>query len=116
MADTLLFNEGKAYLAANGLPSTCYFLLSTKSVDATTPFTAADTLVGGVGEITGTGYTRKNQAEPTPVNGLVTFVIMTWDTASATNWSSTVRSILLATTADSSGKAIGAWNLQNGGV
>jgi len=116
VADTIVFNEGKTKLAANGLPATCYFLLSSKSVDATSPFVLADTLAAGVGEISGTGYSRKNHAEPTPVNGLVTFVIMTWDTGTATNWSATTRSIVLATTPDNSGKALCAWNLQSGGV
>lgn len=118
MADFIAFNEGKTELAANGLPATCYFLLSTKGVDAGTAHTAGETLAAAdLGEIPGTatGYARKSQAEPAPVSGVVTFAQMTWDTAAATNWPAGVRSIVLVTGAAASGKAICAWNLQVGG-
>jgi hypothetical protein len=116
MADFLVFDEGARELLNNGLPATCYFLLSTKSVDATSPFSAANTLSGAtLGEITGTSYTRKNQAEPTASGRSVTFVQMSWATGSNTDWPSTVRSIVLVTTSDNTGKAICAWNLLNGG-
>jgi hypothetical protein len=117
MADFLVFDEGARELENNGLPATCYFLLSTKSVDATNAFAAGNTLSGAtVGEITGTGYARKNQAEPTASGRSVVFTQMSWATGSATDWPSTVRSIVLATTSDNSGKAICAWNLQAGGA
>jgi hypothetical protein len=117
MADFIAFNEGKSELGSNGLPATCYFLLSTKGVDAGTAHTAGETLAAAdLGEISGTGYVRKNQAEPTPVNGVYSFAQMSWDTASATNWPSGVRSIVLATGSGASGKAICAWNLQAGGA
>ena len=117
MADFIAFNEGKTELAANGLPATCHFLLSTKGVDAGTAHTAGETLAGAdLGEITGTGYTRKSQSEPAPVNGVVTFAQMSWDTGSATNWPNGVRSIVLATGSAGTGKAICAWNLQPGGA
>jgi hypothetical protein len=115
MADFIAFNEGKTEMASNGLPATCQFLLSTKSVDATTPFVATDTLASS-GEITGTGYARKTQAEPTPVAGVVSFAQMSWATGAAVNWPAAVRSIILATSADNSGKMICAWNLQAGGT
>lgn len=117
MADFIAFNEGKTEMASNGLPATCYFLLSTKGVDAGTAHTAGETLAAAdLGEITGTGYARKSQAEPTPVNGVASFAQMTWDTASATNWPAGVRSIVLATGSAATGKAICAWNLQAGGA
>lgn len=117
MADHIVFNEGKTEMAANGLPSTCHFLLSTKSVDATSPFAAGNTLSGAtVGEITGTGYSRKTEAEPAPVNGLVSWAQKQWQTGAAADWPAAVRSVVLATSADNSGKAICAWNLQAGGA
>lgn len=117
MADFLVFTEGRNELAANGLPATCRFLLSTKSVDATNAFTAGNTLSGAtVGEITGTGYARQSQAEPAAASGVVSFAQMSWVTGSATDWPSTARSVVLVTTADNTGKAICAWNLQPGGA
>lgn len=116
MADFIAFNEGKSELAANGLPATCRFLLSTRGVDAGTAHAAGNTLAGGVGEITGTGYARQSQAEPTPASGVVAFTQMEWATASAADWPAGVRSVVLVTSADNSGKAICAWNLQAGGA
>lgn len=111
MANFIAFNEGKTELANNGLPSTCRFLLSTKSVDGTSAFSASDTLAGGVGEITGTGYARTSEAEPTAASGVVSFAEKSWDNGAATDWPSNVRSVVLVTSADNSGKAICAWNL-----
>jgi hypothetical protein len=117
LADFIAFTEGLDEFAANGLPATCYFLLSTKSVDATNPFAANNTLSGTtVGEITGTGYARQSQAMPAPSSGVITFAEMSWSTGSATDWPATTRSCVLATTADNTGKAICAWNLQDGGA
>lgn len=113
MADFIAFNQGKTELASNGLPATCYFLLSTKDCNT---HAAGDTLAGGVGEITGTGYTRQSQAEPTPASGVVSFSQMTWATGAAVNWPASVKSVVLVTTSDNSGKAICAWNLQAGGA
>lgn len=113
MADFKAFNQGKTEMASNGLPTTCYFLLSTRDADT---HAAGDTLAGGVGEINGTGYTRQSQAEPTPANGVVSFAQMTWATGAATNWPASVKSVVLVTSADNSGKAICAWNLQAGGA
>lgn len=117
MADFILFNEGATEIASNGLPATVYFLLSTKSVDSTSPFAVTDTLTGnGDGEISGTGYARQSQSEPTPTNGVVSFTQESWSTSSATDWPSTVRSVVLVTSADDTGKMLCAWNLQTGGA
>ena len=109
-ADYIVFNEGAQYLEThgNGLPATCYFLLSTKAVSS---FVLTDTLAGGVAEITGTGYARQSQAAPTPVGPLTTFAQMTWTTGTAVNWPASVQSLVLATTANNTGYAICAWNL-----
>jgi len=113
MATFIAFNEGKKELANNGLPGTCYFLLSTRGVGAGTAHSASDTLAGGVGEITGTGYARQSESEPTASSsGQVSFAQKSWSTGSATDWPSGVRSVILATTSDNTGKAICAWDLQ----
>lgn len=109
----LSFNEGRKYVltTGQGLPSTCYFLLSTKD---TTTFAVTDTLAGGVAEATGTGYARLNQAAPTPTSANPTadvFTQMTWSTGSATDWPSAVKSVVLVTTSDNTGKAICAWDV-----
>jgi hypothetical protein len=117
MADFIAFNEGKSELANNGLPSTCRFLLSTKPCSGGGAHAATDTLSGtGVGEITGTGYARQTQSEPSASGGVVSFAQMSWSTSSATDWSSAVKSVVLVTTADNTGKAICAWNLITGGT
>lgn len=116
MGDFLAFNEGLSEVANNGLPTTCYFLLSTKSVDATSAHTAGETLAGAtLGEITGTGYARQTESEPTAASGVVSFAVKSFATGAATDWPSTVRSIVLVTGAAGTGKAICAWNLQTGG-
>src|SRR5690242_3165069 len=115
MSDFISFNEGRDYLAANGLPATCYFLLSTKAVSA---FLVTDTLAGGVAEITGTGYARQSEAKPaaTAANpAVVAFAQKTWATGAATDWPASVESVVLVTSADNTGKAICAWNLIAGG-
>jgi hypothetical protein len=117
VADFISFAEGKTELANNGLPSTCYFALSTFSVGATSPFAGSETLAGAAfGEITGTGYARQSESEPTAVFGVVSFTQLTWSTGAATNWPAAVRSIVLMTGAAGTGKLICAWNLQTGGA
>jgi hypothetical protein len=112
-----MFTEGKNELLANGLPSTCYFLLSTKSVAATSAFTGSETLAGAtLGEITGTGYARQSQAEPAPSAGAAAFSQMSFSTGAATDWPAAVRSVVLVTGAAGTGKALCAWNLQTGGT
>ena len=114
MSDFVAFDEGAQYLLTHGdgLPSTTYFLLSTTAVAS---FAKANTLAGGVGEITGTGYSRQSQAAPTPAGEVTSFALMSWSTGSATNWPAAVYSVVLVTTSDNSGKAICAWNLISGG-
>jgi hypothetical protein len=118
MADFISFNEGRKYLATNGqgLPATCYFLLSTKD---TSTLVVGDTLAGGVAEITGTGYARQSQAAPAPSlanPSVIAFAQMTWATGAATDWPAGTKSVVLVSTVDNSGKAICAWNLQAGGA
>jgi hypothetical protein len=112
VADILKFNEGLNYVWDVGIPDECYFLLSSEPCAS---LSAASTLAGGVGEITGTGYARQSQAVPNPTNGAGTFNQMSWSTGAATNWPSSVCSVILVTSADNSGHAICAWNLVAGG-
>lgn len=105
------FEEGRKRVAQSGLPATCQFLLSTKDEAS---FLQTDTLAGGVGEITGTGYSRKSQALPTPTSAnptAISFSQMSWATGAATDWPAAVKSVVLVTTADNTGVAICAWNL-----
>ena len=116
MPDFISFNEGRKEIANNGLPSTCYFLLSTK--DCAT-LVVTDTLAGGVAEITGTGYARQSESEPTASAAnpsAVAFAQKTWSTGANTNWPASVKSCVLVTTSDNTGKAICAWKLQAGGT
>ena len=105
------FQEGRKLVAQSGLPATCYFLLSTKDEAS---FIQSDTLAGGVAEITGTGYARKSQALPTPSSAnptVISFALMSWATGSATDWPAAVKSAVLVSSSDNTGKAICAWNL-----
>lgn len=111
MADFISFNEGQDVLANTGLPATCSFDLSTKSVDATSPFVETDTYASR-GVITGTGYAAQTESEPTSSGGTVSFAQKSWSTGSATDWSSTARSCVL----HDGSKIICAWNLQAGGA
>lgn len=115
MADFIVFDEGARELLDNGCPATCYFGLSAKSVDGTNPYTAGNALATS-GEISGTGYTRKSQAEPAAATRSKAFALMSWVTGAATDWPAAVRSIFLATTTDNTGKLICAWNLLTGGA
>ncbi len=47
---------------------------------------------------------------------MVSFSQMSWSTGSATDWPSSVKSVVLVTTANNTGKAICAWNLIAGGA
>lgn len=122
-----VFDEGLRYIAQHGIPSTAYFLLSTRIAEPDiAPFyrdiggyhQATDTLAGGVGEVTAsatcTGYTRKSQTTPAPTTDdppQVRFAKISWATGSAADWSSNNISVVLATTADNSGVAICAWDI-----
>jgi len=110
MADFVAFNEGKAELVNNGLPSTCTFDLSTKTVDE---IGAEATYAGGYGVATGTGYSAKTESEPTASKGKVEFAKKTWETGSATDWPASVKSVVLR---NGSSKLICAWNLRAGGA
>ncbi len=110
----MAFDEGRDELLSNGLPSTCYFLLSTLDADT---HTADETLAAAdLGEITGTGYARQSQSEPTPTAGTAVFTEMSFATTTNADWPDNVRSVVLATDAATSGAAICAWNLQTGGA
>lgn len=109
------FEEGRKLLAQSGLPATCYFLLSGKDEAS---FLQTDTLAGGVDELTGTGYARKSQALPVPSSAnptVISFAQMSWATGAATDWSNgtdgKAKSVVLVSSADNTGKAIAAWNL-----
>lgn len=109
MADFLAPIEGKNELANNGLPATCSFRLSTKTVEEVG---ASGTYAGGFGQITGTGYEAKTESEPTASNGEVAFAKKTWETGSATDWPSSVKSCWLT---NGTSKLICGWNLREGG-
>jgi hypothetical protein len=110
MADFLAPNEGKTELANNGLPTTCTFNLSTKTVEEVG---ASATYAGGFGVATGTGYSSKTEAEPTASSGKVEFAKKTWETGSATDWPASVKSCWLS---NGTSKLICGWNLQAGGT
>lgn len=118
MADFLIFDQGANELLDNGYPSTIYLLLSTKKVgtQAGGEHLVTDTLAGGVGEITGTGYSRKSQAEPAASARAKALALAQWLTGAAADWPAAVRSIVAATTADNTGKALWAMNLIAGGA
>lgn len=110
MADFIATTEGKNELLNNGLPATCTFRLSTKTVDEVG---ASGTYAGGFGVITGTGYEAKTQAEPTAESGEAKFAKMTWETGAATDWPAGVKSIWLT---NGTSKLICGWNLREGGT
>jgi hypothetical protein len=110
MADFIAFNEGKTDLMNNGLPATCTFDLSTKTVEE---LGAEATFAGGFSKVTGTGYAAKTQSEPTASKGKIEFTKMTWETGEATDWPSSVKSCVLR---NAESHLICAWNLQAGGA
>src|SRR3954471_9497528 len=115
MPDFLVFTEGANELLANGLPSTCTFELSTRQIGAGgTPLTAATTHAGGYGLATGTGYSSKTEAEPTPANGSAAFAVKSWATGAAVDWPALVYTVILRNAASS--KLLCAWHLQAGGT
>jgi hypothetical protein len=113
MPDAIKFSEGLTEIGTNGLPATVYFLLSTR--DCAT-LLASDTLAGGVGEITGTGYARQAEARPAGAAGVFAFAVKAWQTLTATDWPASVKSIVAVTSASNAGKALWAQNLQPGGL
>lgn len=122
MAENFItFDEGAKQLLAAGLPATAHFLLSTKPTSGAGAHKVTDTLSGtGVGEITGTGYGRKSEATPAASGSgegarEVAWGQQTWATETETNWQE-AKSVVLVTSADNTGKAIMAWDLQAGGA
>lgn len=117
MADFISFNEGRKEIADNAKPATSYFFLSTKDCNT---HVVGDTLVGAaMGEITGTGYARQSEATPAATSAnpsAVAFAVKTFATGAAADWPASVKSCVLATTPDNTGKAICAWNLVTGGT
>lgn len=110
MADFLATTEGKNELVNNGLPSTCTFRLSTKTVEEVG---IAGTYAGGFGEITGTGYAPQTESEPTAGSSEILFAKKTWETGSATNWPAGTKSVWLT---NGTSKLICGWNLREGGA
>lgn len=113
MADFISFNEGRAWVLNNGLPATCTFALSTKDCNTH--------LVGDAyasfGEITGTGYTRQTEAEPTATSAnpsAEVFAAKVFATGVNTDWPASVKSCVFVDATNS--KLICAWNLVTGGT
>lgn len=114
MADFVAFNQGRQQVEDGGWPSTVTFALSTKPCSGAGAHAAGDTYAGGFGEITGTGYARATQAEPSATGlGQKAFTQMSWATGSATDWGSP-KSIVALDAGTS--KLICAWNLISGGA
>src|SRR3954464_5617148 len=111
----LIFTEGANELLANGLPSTCTFELSTRQIGlGGTPLAAGTTHAGGYGLATGTGYSSKTEAEPTPASRSAAVAQKSWATGAATDWPANVYSVIMRNAAGS--KLICAWHLQAGGT
>lgn len=110
MADFITFEEGRTDLVNNGLPATCTFDLSTKTVDE---LGKEATYAGGYGVATGTGYEAKTESEPSASKGKVSFAKKTWETGAATDWPASVKSCVLR---NAKTNLICAWNLQAGGA
>jgi hypothetical protein len=100
MPEFMGFGEGGHYVRDFGLPRTCWFALSTKAVD---DFSVIDTLAGGIGEVSGTGYARQSQPAPNwspPWPGetvIAEFEPVVFTTHTARDWPDAVRSIVLGT-------------------
>ena len=118
MADFIVFDEGVREILDSGFPTTVYLALSTRKVGtgAGGEHLNADTLAGGFGEITGTGYARQSQSEPAAAARTKTLTTESWNTGSATDWPAAVRSVVAMTTPDGTGKLLCAWNLIAGGT
>lgn len=113
MPDFLSFNEGRALLANSGLPSTCTFALSTKDCGTH----VVTDVYASFGEITGTGYARQTESEPTASSAnpsAVVFAAKTFATSAATDWPASVKSCVLVDAGNT--KLICAWNLVTGGT
>ena len=113
MADFISFDEGQDALGEGGVfLRDVYIDLSTKSVDATSPFVQTDNFASR-GVITGTGYSRGTYSGPANfTSGTCVFAQKSWATGAATDWSATTRSAVMT----NGTVAICAWNLQAGGA
>ena len=112
--DFVVFEEGRKALT-KGLPSTCYFLLSTRPCFGSDTHLEGDTLAGGVGEITGTSYSRQTAPAPEAEwlayneTWVFNFEETTWATTLSHGWDGPVRSVVMASTRDDSGSALAAF-------
>jgi hypothetical protein len=124
MADFISFDEGEDWILQNDLEAaTVWFLLSSRSCPADINSPAAgehgggDTLATGVGEVSyWTGGARQTQGVPVPTAGVIDFATEQWATGAQTDGPASVKSVVMVTSSDNSGKAICAWNLQTGGA
>jgi hypothetical protein len=124
MADFISFDEGEDYVLNNDISgATFYVLLSSRScpADINSPVAGehggGDTLATGVGEVTyWTGGARQSQVVPAPSAGVIDFATETWATGAQTDGPASVKSVVMVTSSDNTGKAICAWNLQTGGA
>lgn len=74
--------------------------------ERTYPPAASATLAGAtLGEISGTGYARLSESEPTPAAGVVSFAAKVWSTGAAADWPASVKSVVLVTGAATTGVA-----------
>lgn len=93
----VIFTEGDLadVLADTGWPSTLSVALSTKPCSGGGAHVVGDTLAGGFGEITGTGYSRQSISEAASSGGTKTWPTATFSTGSATDWPAAVKSAVL---------------------
>lgn len=117
MANEIAFLEGRDFILNSGpLPTTCWFLLSTKKVGAQAAgeFSVVDTIAVGMAELTAAGYARNSTARPTFVNGIGSFGALVWNSGSG--WSQNPKSIVLCTASGGTAKAVLAQNLRSDGT
>lgn len=110
MADFIAPYEGARRIGTAGIPTTITMDLSTKSVDATNPFSESSTYATR-GAFSGTGYTQETYSGFTSTGGTFATISGTWETGAAADWPSNVRSCV----ASDGVRMLWAWNLQTGG-
>lgn len=106
MSDFIMFTAGADYVYNHGIPTTCTFGLSTKSIDD------HDRSGDDLAEITGTGYERQEQDSPESRGGVIMFDQAVFETREAGDWPSEVRSVILF----AGETPVCAWNLMPGGA
>src|SRR5215216_6118805 len=107
MAEFISFNEGRAQIGNSGTPATVTFALSTKDCNTH----VVGDVYAAFGEITGTGYARQTEAEPsfTAANPAAqVFGAKTFATGAATDWPASVKSCVMVDAGNT--KLICAWN------